>query len=318
MKKPEIYFAPLEDVSGYILRNLFNNMFPGVDRYYGAFISAVRQGRKHKIRETEDVAPENNTDTELIPQILSNDPLAFLNTAAWLTETGYSEINLNLGCPSKDVVARGKGSGFLEYPDRLDAFFDSVFRGLRDRGLEEVRISVKSRSGRRDTDNAGKLIEIFNRYPISEVTLHPRLGKDFYRGKPDLDIFRRFYEEIKHPLVYNGDLLTLDDIRSIEKDFPGLKAVMIGRGFLRNPALAREYKGGEPLNKAELCSFVNKLYTEYKENLNAEKYALNKMKELWGWLKDNPLFAGKERKVRAVLKAGTCAGYESAVRMVFL
>ncbi len=316
--KSMIYFAPLEDISGYRFRNLFNSMFFGVDRYFGAFISAVEPGRKHKKRETEDVAPENNINIDLIPQILTNDPDAFLNTARWLTEKDYKEINLNLGCPARDVVSRGKGSGFLEYPDRLDAFFDRVFKGLEEMGEEGVRISVKSRTGRRSTENAGKLIEIFNRYPLSEVILHPRLGKDFYRGKPDMDIFNRFYAELKHPLVYNGDLLTCDDISGIEKSFPGLKAVMIGRGFLRNPALAREYKGGEPLDAAEIFGFIEKLYREYKENLNAEKYALDKMKELWGWLKDNPEFSGKERKVRAVLKAGSCDEYESAVRMVRL
>ncbi|MBQ8955474.1 MAG: tRNA-dihydrouridine synthase, partial [Lachnospiraceae bacterium] len=108
-----IYFAPLEDISGYILRNLINSMFPGSDRYFAPFISAVKPGMKHKKRETEDIAPENNDRTQLIPQILANDPDSFLNTAKWLIEKGYNEINLNLGCPSRDVVARGKGSGFL-------------------------------------------------------------------------------------------------------------------------------------------------------------------------------------------------------------
>lgn len=312
-----LYFAPLEDVSGYMFRNLFVGMFSGVDRFYAPFISAVEPGRKHKKRETEDVLPENNTRIDLVPQILTNNPRDFLNTADWLMEKGYREINLNLGCPSRDVVSRGKGSGFLEMPEKLDAFFDEVLKGFKERGREEVKLSVKTRIGRRDTGNLGKLIEVFNRYPLSEVTVHPRLGKDFYRGKPDMDSFRRMYEEIRHPLIYNGDILTSEDVKRTEENFPGLKGIMIGRGFMRDPALAREIKGGEPLSIGEIQDFTEKLYRIYKENLNAEKYALDKMKEMWGWLKDNPLFAGKERKLRAVLRSGSPVEYESAVRMVF-
>ncbi len=310
----QIYFAPLEDVSGYLFRNIFNGFFPGIDRFYAPFISAMEPGRRHKRREIEDVSPENNPGVELIPQILTNNPKDFLNTAEILMDMGYKEINFNLGCPSKDVVARGKGSGFLEYPDRLDAFFEEVFEGLQDK---DIRLSVKTRIGRRDTANIERLIGVFNRYPLSEVTVHPRLGKDFYRGEPDMESFRRFYEELKHPVIYNGDVLTCEDIRRLEGDYPNLKAVMIGRGFIRNPALAREYKGGEPLSIPELREFLQKLYREYQEKLNAEKYALDKMKELWSWLKDNPFFSDKQREARSILKARTCVEYESAVRMIF-
>ncbi|MCR4591467.1 MAG: tRNA-dihydrouridine synthase family protein [Lachnospiraceae bacterium] len=312
-----IYFAPLEDVSGYMFRNLFNSMFTGVDRFYAPFISAMEPGRRHKRREIEDVSPDNNTGVELIPQILTNDPGDFLNTAELLMEKGYREINLNLGCPSKDVVSRGKGSGFLSFPDRLDRFFDEVFSGLKERGREDTGISVKTRIGRRDNGNVHELIRIFNRYPLTEVTVHPRLGKDFYRGEPDMESFDAFYEGLKMPVVYNGDIKSPENIRDKFEKYSGLKAVMIGRGFIRNPALAREYKGGEALNKAELRLFLEKLYGIYTENLNAEKYAIDKMKELWGWIKDNPYFADEQRKIRTVHKSRNAVEYESAVRQVF-
>ncbi len=312
-----IYFAPLEDVSGYMFRNLFSSVFPGVDRFYAPFISAPGPGRKHKKREKEDVEPENNVGIELIPQILTNDPGNFLFTAKWLKDKGYKEINLNLGCPSKDVVSRGKGSGFLSDPERLDRFLDEVFKGLNSPEMEGVSLSVKTRTGRKDNSNVSRLIEVFNRYPLSEVTVHPRLGKDFYRGEPDMETFQRFYEGLNAPVVYNGDILDPEDIRRTKERFPGLKAVMIGRGFMRDPALAREYKGGKPLEPSELFGFIQRLYGEYRENLNADKFALDKMKEFWGWLKDNPMFQGKQRKIRAVLKASNCVEYESAVGILF-
>lgn len=310
-----IYFAPLEDVSGYIFRNLINEMFPGTDRFFTPFVSAVEPGRKHKKREAEDVAPENNFRVELVPQILTNKPEDFLFTAEWLIDQGYKEINFNLGCPSRDVVIRGKGSGFLSKPEKLDSFFDEVFTGMRTH--EDIKISVKTRIGSGDNKDIDKLTEIFNRYPISEVTVHPRLGKDFYKGVPDMESFERFYNGLKVPPVYNGDISTCEDIRRIQEKYPKLRAVMIGRGFLKNPGLAREYKGGEKITVEEIREFTHKLYKAYKENLSAAKYALDKMKELWGWLRENPLFEDKQRKIRSALKAKNCAEYDSAVIQIF-
>ena len=313
----KIYFAPLEDVTGFRFRNLFNSMFSGVDIYFNPFISAVSPEGRHKKREEEDVSPENNESLTLIPQILTNDPGDFLNTADWLMDMGYKEINLNLGCPSKDVAAKKRGSGFLSVPDRLDRFFEEVFEGFNKSGHEDISISVKTRTGYRDTGNMDRLIEIFNRYPLSEVTVHPRLGKDYYRGVPDMEAFDRFYEEIRHPLVYNGDIISKEDIAGIEEKYPKLSAVMIGRGLIGNPALAREYKGGEPIDHEEFRLLFRNIYKIYRKELNADKYALSKMKELWGWAKDNPMFRDSQRMIRALLRSKNPAEYESAERMIF-
>ncbi len=313
----KIYFAPLEDVTGFRFRNLYNSMFSGVDIFFSPFISAIPEGGRHKKREEEDVSPENNEGLTLVPQILSNNPGDYLNTACWLMGKGYKEINLNLGCPSKDVAAKKRGSGFLSVPDRLDRFFEEVFNGLREAGHEDISISVKTRTGYRDTGNIGRLIEIFNRYPLSEVTVHPRLGKDYYRGVPDMEAFDRFYEEITRPLVYNGDIMNKEDIIKTEKKYPKLSAVMIGRGLMGNPALAREYKGGEPLSSDELRLFFRSIYKIYRKELNADKYALDKMKELWGWAKENPMFRDSQRMIRALLRSKNPAEYESAERMIF-
>ena len=313
----KIYFAPLEDVTGFRFRNLYNSMFSGVDVFFNPFISAVPAGSRHKKREEEDVSPGNNAGLTLIPQILSNDPGDFLNTACWLIDKGYKEINLNLGCPSRDVAAKKRGSGFLSVPDRLDRFFEDVFRGLREAGHEDINISVKIRTGYRDKSNMDRITEILNRYPLSEVTVHPRLGKDYYRGEPDMEAFDRFYEGIRHPLVYNGDIKSPEDIREKENKYPELRAVMIGRGLITDPALAREYKGGEPLDPEEFRLFFRNIFKIYRSELNADKYALDKMKELWGWAKENPMFRDSQRMIRALLKSKNPVEYESAERMIF-
>lgn len=312
----EIYFAPLEDVTGYLFRNLHNRLFAGVDRYYAPFISAVEPERKIKRRELEDTAPENNHGINMVPQILTNSSVDFINTAKMLINRGYKEINFNLGCPSKDVVKRKKGSGFLMVPDKLDRFFDEIFNALSEKDYNNVEISVKTRIGRNDTGNLDRIIEILNRYPISEITVHPRLGKDFYRGPLDMEAFERMYEGLQHPVIFNGELKSTHNIEETVKKYPKLKGVMVGRGMIRDLALAREYKGGEPLSLPEITGFTRELYISYKERLHAEIYAVNKMKELWGWIKENPLLAGKEREIRAVLKSKSAVEYESAVNML--
>lgn len=312
----EIYFAPLEDVTGYLFRNLHNRIFPGVDRYYAPFISAVEPERKIKRRELEDTAPENNQGINMIPQILTNSSGDFINTAEMLINRGYKEINFNLGCPSRDVVKRKKGSGFLTVPDKLDRFFDEVFNTFAEKGYDDVNISVKTRIGRSDTGNLDRIIEILNRYPVSEVTVHPRLGKDFYRGSLDMAAFEKMYEGLRHPVIFNGEIKSTYDIEETVKKYPKLKAIMIGRGMIRDLALAREFKDGKPLSLPEITDFTGELYRSYKERLHAEIYAVNKMKELWGWIKENPLFDGKEREIRAILKSKSAVEYESAVHMI--
>ncbi len=312
----EIYFAPLEDVTGYLFRNLHNRIFPGVDRYYAPFISAVEPERKIKRRELEDTAPENNQGINMIPQILTNSSGDFINTADMLINKGYKEINFNLGCPSRDVVKRKKGSGFLTVPDKLDRFFDEVFNTFAEKGYDDVNISVKTRIGRSDTGNLDRIIEILNRYPVSDITVHPRLGKDFYRGPLDMAAFEKMYEGLQHPVIFNGEIKSTYDIEEAVKKYPKLKAIMIGRGMIRDLALAREFKDGKPLSLPEISDFTGELYRSYKERLHAEIYAVNKMKELWGWIKENPLFDGKEREIRAILKSKSAVEYESAVHMI--
>ena len=312
----EIYFAPLEDVTGYLFRNLHNRIFPGVDRYYAPFISAVEPERKIKRRELEDTAPENNQGINMIPQILTNSSGDFINTAEMLINRGYKEINFNLGCPSRDVVKRKKGSGFLTVPDKLDRFFDEVFNTFAEKGYDDVNISVKTRIGRSDTGNLDRIIEILNRYPVSDITVHPRLGKDFYRGPLDMAAFEKMYEGLRHPVIFNGEIKSTYDIEETVKKYPKLKAIMIGRGMIRDLALAREFKDGKPLSLPEITDFTGELYRSYKERLHAEIYAVNKMKELWGWIKENPLFDGKEREIRAILKSKSAVEYESAVHMI--
>ena len=169
------YFAPMEGITGYIYRNVHHRFFPGMDKYFSPFISP---GTKKTMtpKELRDILPENNQDYTLIPQILTNRSGDFLRLCRDLKEYGYKEVNLNLGCPSGTVVAKKKGAGFLEYPNELDRFLEEIFAGT------DLKISIKTRIGKDDPEEFEKLLEIYNKYPLEELIIHPRVQTDYYKN----------------------------------------------------------------------------------------------------------------------------------------
>ena len=231
-----LYFAPLEGITTYPYRNLHHKYFGGVDKYFTPFLApGPEQGMS--VKEMRDVLPENNAGVLVVPQILTNRAGDFLLASKKLLEMGYREINLNLGCPSGTVTAKKKGSGFLLYPDDLDRFFDEVFSDAAVRNGEFL-VSVKTRIGKNEVEEWPELMQVYNRYPIHELTVHPRIQKEFYKGTPHLDVFTDILKESRNPVVYNGDLFTVEKVKEFREKFPTVGTVMIGRGLIRNPALA--------------------------------------------------------------------------------
>lgn len=212
------YFAPLEGITGYVYRNAHHKFFPGVDRYYTPFL-APNYTLNFKTKEKKDVAPENNAGVPLVPQVLSNKADETLWAVEELSDRGYREINLNLGCPMPTVARKKKGSGLLKYTDELDAYLDGVYNGLakRQSGRPPVSLSIKTRLGTDSTEEAEGLVRIYNRYPISELIVHPRCQADLYRGTPDREAFLTVLRSSTNPVVYNGDLCCPEDVIEIEQ-----------------------------------------------------------------------------------------------------
>ena len=268
----EYYFAPLEGITGYVYRNAHHKFFPGTDRYYTPFV-APNYTMHFKAKEKKDVAPENNAGVPVVPQVLSNKADETLWAVEELAKRGYSEVNLNLGCPMPTVARKKKGSGLLKFTDELDAYLDGVFEGVARRPSEcpPVRISVKTRLGTDSTQEAEALVRIYNRYPISELIVHPRSREDMYRGVPDREAFLLVLQNSTNPVVYNGNLCCTEDIREIESvcEAAGkpIGSVMIGRGFLSDPSLVRQCKGGSLITPKELGEFHEELYRQLGETL---------------------------------------------------
>lgn len=298
------YFAPLEGITGFIFRNVHKKHFNGIDKYFAPFITP-NESKKVMTKEIRDLLPENNQGICLIPQILTNDSQGFILTAKKLQQLGYAEININMGCPSGTVVGKNKGSGFLAFPEKVDQFLDEIFSSL------DMDISLKTRLGRDDPEEFYSLLNIYNKYPLKELIIHPRIRQDFYNGHPRMDLYAYGFKNSKNPVCYNGDIFSREDIQKIETKFPGTDRMMLGRGLLMNPGLVDEKC--KDVRKEIIC-FHNDLYDAYKEYMSGERNVLFKMKELWFYM--IAFFPGNEKNFKKIKKAQKLCDYESAVRQI--
>ena len=300
----QFYFAPLEGITTYIYRNLHHQWFGGMDKYFTPFVSPT-SNRDFKSRAKKDVIPEHNRDIPVVPQILSNRSDEFLYTAERLAEYGYTEINLNLGCPSGTVVSKGRGSGFLTDLGGMDRFLYDIYENC------PVPLSVKTRIGRYEPEEFTEILKIYNKYPIHELTIHPRVRDDFYKNIPNWDVFEYALEHSVNPVCYNGDLCTIEDYERFCERFPTVDRIMIGRGLIGNPGLVHEIQTGEPVRLEEVSDFMWALKEAYQECM-ADNPVLFKMKEIWVYLAE--LYPQGERLWKKIKKARRLSDYENIMR----
>ena len=297
------YFAPMEGITDSVFRKAHHTYFPGITRYYMPFISPTVH-RALTPREAREVPKADSVPFCAIPQLLTKVPEDFLWAAQQCKDLGYSEVNLNLGCPSGTVTAKGKGSGMLKDPDALDAFLDSIFR------LAPLPISVKTRLGFESAEEFPRLMEIFNRYPIQELTLHPRVRKDFYNGSVDMDAFRYCLATSKAPVCYNGNLCSIAQIEAFQKEFPQVQSVMIGRGLVGDPGML--VPGGTTVEALE--GFMERLAEDYCVVFGSERNAMFRLKENWRHLLCR--FENSEKLGKKLRKTTDIREYRDIVRQI--
>lgn len=270
------YFAPMEGLTGFVFRNAHHKYYGGVEKYFTPFVSPNKVSN-FTPREKRDVLPENNKNTPVVPQILTNHASYFIETAKSLEQMGYQEINLNLGCPSKTVTTKKKGAGFLAVPNDLDHFLEEIYSNL------SMKISVKTRLGLEDPEEFDLLLEIFNAYPIFELIIHPRVQTDFYKGLPRLEYFKKAVKESKNPLCYNGNIFNLAQYEAWQTTFKGVDCLMLGRGAIANPSLplAILNRRNETFDEDKFLNFHQEILDGYLAWGMGDRNVLFKMKELW-------------------------------------
>ena len=306
-KTVKYYMAPLESVTTWIYRQAHAKIYGRLDKYFIPFLEP-HEKRDFKTRELQEILPEHNENIYVVPQILTNRSEGFIKLAKALKDWGYEEINLNLGCPSKTVVTKGKGSGFLAKPEELERFLAEIFDALSG----EVKISVKTRIGKEDPEEFPALLELFNKYPMEELIIHPRVQKDGYGNVPRLELYELAEKQSVNPLCYNGDLYTREQIRNFAERFPGTERLMFGRGFLRNPGLLyNEGKDSKDIFE-KFWAFHDLVYEGYQERNMGDRNVLFKMKELWSYQVYQ--FSEPERLFKTFKKVQDCNEYEQMIR----
>ncbi len=303
-----VQFAPLQGYTDDIYRRLHHELIGGVVRYYTPFLRMEGGGVRNK--DVRDIDPSHNVDVPVVPQIIVKSMKEFDYLLHVVEENGYREVDINMGCPFPMQARHGRGSGLLAHLDIIQSIADAVA------AKPEMKFSVKMRLGWENPDECFPVLDILNTVPLTQITLHPRMGKQQYKGTVDMEAFSAFYEKCKHPLLYNGDLRTIADIQQIENRFPDLAGVMIGRGLLARPSLALEYASGKEMpwneRRSQLLNMHDRLKAHFEGIVNSDAQLHGKLRLFWEYM-DTEL----DRKVyKKLMKSGNLKNYLAAVKEV--
>lgn len=297
----KIYSAPLQGYTEAVWRNLHHSVFSGVDAYYTPFLRYERNEIRSK--DIRDIEQKNNSVPNLIPQIIASTPEEMHPLLQLLRSEGYKRVDINMGCSFILQAKRKRGAGILPYPQMVKELMQEVAQN------SDISFSVKMRLGWESKDEWQQLMPILNSVPLNSITMHPRLGLEQYKKAVDIEAFANFYKECKHPVIYNGDITTLSDIKRIEEQFPNIEAVMLGRGLLANPALAQEYKEDREFTHEEkrilIKTMHDAMYNQLSPRLLGNTQFLSKMKPYWEYLLPDML----KREKKAILKSSTIEKY---------
>ena len=298
----KILAAPIQGITDCHWRNAQHEIFGGPDGYYGPFMR-VEHGEIRK-RDLADVSPHNNVATGFIPQILACQPQDAVSMVEVLKNMGHKVIDINLGCPFPPIALHHKGSGLLQYPGEVEKLFVELKK------MEGVNFSVKMRLGWDSPSQWREIMPLLSIIEPLQVTIHPRTGRQQYKGELDLDEFATALEQCQYPVVYNGEIHTIEDIADVKAKYPKISAVMIGRGLIENPAMLCTGKS----DVAHYAMFHERLLQAYTAQLNGgEHQLLMKMKSVWELFLPNA--PRKPRK--AIKKATSIAKYNTAVNELF-
>jgi len=308
---PAIYLAPFQGITGATFRSVYTKHFQGVDKLFTPFFTGIHTDGKLPSRRMAELGSPTINGIEVVPQILSKDADEIVRFAKFCQNTGFTELNWNLGCPFPQVANKKRGSGLLPYAEMIDEILQKVMAETT------IRFSVKCRLGYESKEEIFRLIPVFNHHAISELTIHARIGRQLYSGIPDTDTFLKAISNCTIPVVYNGDIFTGDDYQWLQKHFAQVKVWMIGRGLLTDPFLPARIKGIPLLiePKKAIRNFVDELYAGYRKQMNDNLSVLGILKEYWHYLSES--FNDPHIVFRKLKKVNSFNDYESAVAFVF-
>lgn len=303
-----IHFAPLQGYTDDVYRRIHHQLAGGIHSYHTPFVRMEGGGVRSK--DLRDIRPEHNEGVPVVPQIILKSMKEFDYLVHLMEENGYTDIDLNMGCPFPMQAKHGRGSGLLAHTDIIKEMTEAI------REKSHLHFSVKMRLGWEDANEWRPVLDLLNATPLRHITLHPRIGKQQYKGETDMQAFKEFYGRCQHPLIYNGDIRTLDDIHRLETEYTELAGVMIGRGLLARPSLATEYIQGKEMTWAERRNLLHAMHEQLKAHyetiVNSEAQLHSKLRLFWEYMETE-----LDRKTyKKLMKAGNLKNYLAAVREV--
>jgi len=306
----KILLAPIQGVTDYPFRNAFQKYFGSIHSMYSPYLRLDKDLHLKRSR-IKDVLPENNVGVNLIPQIMTNSSEGFLFLSDFITEKGYSEVNWNLGCPFSMVTNRKLGSGLLPFYNEIDKILNESLPKTK------LKVSIKMRIGLEDENEIYKVLPVLDKYAISEIIIHPRTGKQMYKGEINLQVFEKCLKLTKHSICYNGDINTLQDFENLKQKFTSVNTWMIGRGAVSNPFLVSQIKGDElPENKIDHFSkFHDELFSHYQNQLSGQSHILNKMRVFWEYFALS--FSNDHKSYKKIKKATSIDKYLKAIEQIY-
>jgi tRNA-dihydrouridine synthase len=303
--------SPLQGFTDFRFRNVFHKYFGGIDTYYTPYIR-LHGKLEIKAAYERDILPKNNFGIELIPQIMTNDADEFLFVANYVQQFGYKELNWNLGCPYPMATKRGLGSGLLNDPERINNILHKIH------SESDINVSIKMRLGYESNKEIFQVLPILEKHSIKNIAIHPRIGKQLYKGEVDLDSFECCIKNTSHKLFYNGDISSVAKYREMTERFPTIDHWMIGRGLIADPFLPMMIKNNTstyPENRIEIFSkFHDTLFHEYTQALSGASHILLKMYHFWEYFATT--FPNPHKTLKKIKKAKNIGAYESAVKKI--
>ena len=291
-----IHFAPLQGYTDDVYRRLHHELIGGIAYYYTPFVRM--EGVRSK--DMRDIRPEFNEGVPVVPQIIVKSMKEFDYLVGIVEEKGYTRIDLNMGCPFPLQAKHGRGSGLLAHTDIVSEVSEAI------KAHPHIRFSVKMRLGWESSEEWKLVLEILNDTPLTHITLHPRTGIQQYKGEINNEAFEQFYEACQHPIIYNGDLTTIAQLHEMEERYPRLAGLMLGRGLLACPTLAKEYTEGKELTHEErihtLRTLHAKLMEQYAQIVKGDAQLHSKMRPYWEYTE--PLIGHKPYK--KIMKLHEC------------
>ncbi len=303
--------SPLQGFTDFRFRNAFNKYFGGIDIYYAPYI---RLNGKQVIKPSEerDILPKNNPDLLLVPQIITKDADEFLFVAKYVQELGYKELNWNLGCPFPMVTKRGMGSGLIKDPVKINGILQKIH------GESDIKVSIKMRLGNENKEEILQVLPILEKYPIKNIAIHPRIGKQLYKGDVDLDSFQRCIENTGHKILYNGDITSVNRFNELAERFPLINHWMIGRGIIADPFLPGMIKNNTseyPENRIDVFrKFHDTLLEDYSQALSGPSHIIMKMLQFWKYFILS--FPNAAKGLKKIKKAKSISAYQNAVNEI--